>query len=319
MKNKGIIVFLILLAVVIVVVIVSDFIGGQPSNRSDNPYEFNVEEYTKVDPELIKYKETKQIKVDAENPHGIHWNEERVSVISDNNLLIITASGQQILKKSFEDEIYAVGNLDKNLVLAFKTYLTIVDIKGEILFQSEKEDEDAYFTSVSTLDTAIFIADAGKRRIVVYNTNAEKISEFNGVSGSSELHGFIVPSANFDLAINSDNELWVVNPGMHSIQNYTFDGKLRGFWDKASIEIDGFSGCCNPGNITFLPNGNFITSEKGLVRIKEYKPSGELVAVVAPPTKFVEEGKSPDVSTDDKGNVWVLDKDKKMIRVFEPI
>ena len=317
MKNKAIIIFLISLAVVIVLVIVFDFVGGQPRNRADNPYEFNVDDYKKVDPELVKYKETKQIKVDAEYPHGIYWKNGKIAIVADNNLQIIDASGKQLLKKMYNNEIYAIGYINDTIILGFKTYLAIVNNQGDVIFQSDEEDIETYITSVASLDTAIFVADAGNRRVIVYNKEAQRISEFHGESGSSELHGFIIPSANFDLAINSDNELWVVNPGMHSIQNYSFTGELRGYWEKASITIDGFSGCCNPANFTFLPNGNFITSEKGLVRIKEYKPSGELVAVVAAPSKFEEEGKSPDVTTDNDGNIWVLDKDKKLIRVFE--
>ena len=81
---------------------------------------------------------------------------------------------------------------------------------------------------------------------------------------------------------------------------------------------EGFSGCCNPAHFAFLPDGRFVTSEKGLVRVKTYKPSGEFDAVVAAPVKFAEEGKAPDLAADAAGNVYVLDFDKKMIRVFEP-
>jgi hypothetical protein len=81
---------------------------------------------------------------------------------------------------------------------------------------------------------------------------------------------------------------------------------------------EGFSGCCNPAHFTFLPDGRFVTSEKGLVRIKTYKPSGEFEGVVAAPVKFKDEGRAPDIATDSKGNIYALDFDKKMIRVFEP-
>ena len=75
--------------------------------------------------------------------------------------------------------------------------------------------------------------------------------------------------------------MWVVNPGMHAFENYEFDGDLRAFWENTSMKIDGFSGCCNPAHFTFLPDGSFVTSEKGLVRVKVHKPSGELLGVVA--------------------------------------
>lgn len=68
-----------------------------------------------------------------------------------------------------------------------------------------------------------------------------------------------------------------------------------------------------------MDDGSFITSEKGMVRIKIYDQSGQLKSVVAPPDLFVEEGKAPDVCVDEKGVVYALDFDKDVVRVFEPI
>lgn len=317
MQKKGIFIFLISLAMIIVLVIVLDFVGGQPDKRPGNPYELNVDQYKEVDPELIKYKETKQIRVDAKQPHGICWHEDKIGIVADNYLQIIDSKGKQLLKKEYDDEIYALTFANNHVILGFKRYITVVNDNGDILYQSDEEPEESYFTSLASLDSMVYVADAGKRRVIIYDQNANKNSEFQGVSGSSVLHGFIVPSANFDLAINADNELWITNPGLHALQNYSFEGDLRGYWDKSTMDIEGFSGCCNPANFTFLPNGNFITSEKKIVRIKEYKPSGELVAVVAPPSKFTEEGEALDVTADNQGRIWGLDKDKKLIRVFE--
>jgi hypothetical protein len=39
--------------------------------------------------------------------------------------------------------------------------------------------------------------------------------------------------------------------------------------------------------------------------------------VVAAPAKFKDEGEAPDVAVDNSGNIYALDFDKKMIRVFE--
>jgi len=54
------------------------------------------------------------------------------------------------------------------------------------------------------------------------------------------------------------------------------------------------------------------------VRIKVYKPSGEFSGVVAGPNKFEDilEGQAPDVATDSQGNIYALDYDRKVLRVF---
>ena len=67
-----------------------------------------------------------------------------------------------------------------------------------------------------------------------------------------------------------------------------------------------------------MADGSFLTSEKGVVRIKIHEPSGELSTVVAPPDKFMEDGEAPDVAVDEEGIVYALDYDRNMIRIFEP-
>jgi hypothetical protein len=93
---------------------------------------------------------------------------------------------------------------------------------------------------------------------------------------------------------------------------------MRGFWENTSFEIDGFLGCCNPARITVMEDGSFVTSEKGVVRIKIHDQSGKLLSVVAPPGLFKEEGKAPDVCVDSAGVVYALDFDRNVIRIFEP-
>ena len=86
-----------------------------------------------------------------------------------------------------------------------------------------------------------------------------------------------------------------------------------------TVEIDGFQGCCNPVRIAVMEDGSFVTSEKGVVRIKIYDQSGTLRSVVAAPDLFKEEGKAPDVCVDSAGVVYALDMDRNVIRIFEPL
>ena len=67
-----------------------------------------------------------------------------------------------------------------------------------------------------------------------------------------------------------------------------------------------------------MEDASFVTSEKGLVRIKIYDQSGSLKSVVAPPSLFKEEGKAPDVCVDAQQVVYALDFDRNLIRIFEP-
>ena len=113
--------------------------------------------------------------------------------------------------------------------------------------------------------------------------------------------------------------MWVVNPGLHTLENYTPEGRLREHWKASGMQTEDFSGCCNPAHFVFCPKASFVTSEKGLVRIKIYKPSGEFLSVVAPPNKFDDkiEGQAPDIAVDSMGNIYALDFDRNVLRVFE--
>ncbi len=318
MKNKGIITFLIVLAVVIVAVIVSDYVSDKPDKTGPNPFEYNVDNFKTVDSTLIHFKETKNFRISFEQPAAISVNSNLIYVAGDLHIQVIDISGNLLntlempgLPKTIDvngDRIYA----------AINNQIMVISHSGELISAWKALENGSSVTAIAAGEKEVYVADAGKRKVLKYNTDGELLLEFDGKADEGVLHGFIIPSGFFDLDFNPDGDLWVVNPGMHSLENYTEDGNLREHWNNTSMMTEGFSGCCNPAYFTFLPDGRFVTSEKGLVRIKTYKPSGEFDGVVAAPVKFTEEGKAPDVATDTAGNVYALDFDKKMIRVFEP-
>jgi len=94
--------------------------------------------------------------------------------------------------------------------------------------------------------------------------------------------------------------------------------------------VQGFAGCCNPVHLAVLPNREFVTSEKGLSRVKIYSRDGAFVCVVAGPEMF-EGPKGPgsgqdsmdgklgwanDVAADSGGRVIVLDPKQAAVMVF---
>jgi hypothetical protein len=63
-------------------------------------------------------------------------------------------------------------------------------------------------------------------------------------------------------------------------------------------------------------DGSFVTSEKGLVRVKIYAPSGELVGVVAPAKDFEKGIHGLDLAVDSKDRILVLDPGTSTVRVY---
>ena len=317
MKNKGIIIFLIILAVVIIAIIAGDYLSDKPDKTGPNPFEYNVDNFKTVDSTLIHFKETKNYRISFKNPTALTISGEKIYLAGDNKIQVIGLDGILLNEIALSGQPQTVDVFGENIFVAIANAVNVYNETGTLLKTWPALTDSALITAIAASETSVFVADAGNRKVHRYNHDGQLMISFDGKAAEGELHGFIIPSPVFDLDINPDGDLWVVNPGMHSLENYTEDGNLREHWNNTSMMTEGFSGCCNPAHFTFLPDGRFVTSEKGLVRVKTYKPSGEFDAVVAAPIKFTEEGKAPDVAVDAAGNVYALDFDKKMIRVFE--
>ena len=316
MKNKGIVIFLIVLAVVIVGVIAIDFNSTKPDQQPANPYEYNIDSFTRVDTALIKYRESRNLKINLEEPVGIALHENRLFVVGDQKLQIIEPTGRLVQEVNLDQKPTCVYVSNKNIFVGYRKSLSLLNREGVKIADWNSFADSTVITSIAEQSGIVFVADAGKRIVRKFNIEGNPMGEIEGKSGNDQIHGFIIPSPYFALAFNPSGELWVVNPGKHTLENYTVDGKLRTWWEATSIKIEGFSGCCNPAHFAFLPDGSFVTSEKGVVRIKTYKPSGEFANVVATPSKFKVEGHAPDLAVDDQGTIYALDLDKKMIRLF---
>ncbi|HRX11905.1 MAG TPA: 6-bladed beta-propeller [Draconibacterium sp.] len=318
MKNKGIIIFLIVLAVVIIAVIAGDYLSGRPDKSAPNPFAYDVNDFKNVPEELIHYNESKNFKLGFEQATAITIDSDKLFVTGDKKLQIIDLSGKLLSEINLQDKSKTVEVYNDKIYLSVNNQIFVYDQNGSQLNEWGSPGENSLITAISVYENNVFVADAGRRKVIRYSLQGEKLAEFDGKADEGVVHGFIIPSPYFDLDINSDGDLWVVNPGLHALENYTEDGNLREHWNNTTMQTEGFSGCCNPAHFTFLPDGRFVTSEKGLVRIKTYKPSGEFEGVVAAPSKFKDEGEAPDIATDSEGNIYALDYDRKMIRVFEP-
>lgn len=319
MKNKGIIIFLIVLALVIVAVMVGDWFSKRPDNMEGNKFEYSVDEFKNVPDELILYKETKNFKIGFTKPAGMTIADEQIYIVGDKKIKIIDRLGKLINEFELPAEPHTLEVADDKIYIAFERQIVVYDENGIVLKDWGELEENTYITAIAAFEDNVFVADAGTRKIVHFNTSGEIQNKFEGKASEDVLHGFIIPSPYFDIDINEFGDLWVVNPGLHTLENYTVEGNLREHWKASGAQTENFSGCCNPAHYTFLPDGSFVTSEKGLVRIKVYKPSGEFSGVVAPPKKFEDiiEGQAPDVAVDIQGNIYALDFDRKVLRVFE--
>lgn len=317
MKNKSISFIVVLIIAAIIVVIVLDYSAKRPDRLGDNPYEYQFDEYKAVDTSLIGYRETKNFPVRGYKPGALDLYDNLLWIAGEQVLQVISPAGVQQMKTEIQGVPTCIEVNDQAVFIGFEDHIKKYSHEGALIAEWDSPGSKCVFTSLASAGEFLFVADAGNRRVLRYDSEGELLGQFEGKAESSAGHGFIVPSASFDLVVNSYDELWVVNPGRHALENYTYEGQLRGFWTAGSMNIEGFSGCCNPAHIAVMEDGSFVTSEKHMVRIKIYDSSGELKTVVAPPVKFLEEGQAPEVVVDENAVVYALDFDRNVIRIFE--
>jgi hypothetical protein len=190
------------------------------------------------------------------------------------------------------------------------------DAKGKVLGQWKSFGERSVITSLAVTDSTVYVADAGNRIVYRCNLRGEVLSRIGEKDESKGVPGYIIPSPYFDLAIDDSGFLWVANTGRHTLENYNKDGSIRTSWGKASLKIDGFCGCCNPAEFTMLPDNSFVTSEKGMPRIKLYDQHGVLKGIVASPDMFGDGFRAPEVAADAEERILALDYDRKQVRIF---
>jgi DNA-binding beta-propeller fold protein YncE len=327
---------LITLAVLVAVVAVVrlDVVGSKGGGLGKE-FKYEVNELARIDPNLIIYEESAgPIKTGFANTHGIAVDSKgSVYVAGDKAIRIFAQNGDRLGEIKLDDmprclTVTAAGTIYAGI----KEHVEVYDAQGKQKASWETLGRDAILTSIVASEDNVFVADAGNRIVIRYDIEGGIINKIGKRDTFKNIPGFVIPSPYFDLAMPKDGLLRVVNPGRLRIEAYTFDGDIEFWWGSPSAAIEGFCGCCNPVNIAVLPDGGFVTCEKGLVRIKIYNSGGSFVGVVAGPEQLGAGGTSKicvlpeecqtngfDVAVDSEGRVFVLDTVDNIVKVFSRV
>ena len=317
MKQRLIIITALILLVAGIGYLVVDLFYSQ-SGASDNPYAYGLNELRKSDSSLIDYREIQHFPVGLSEIYGIAADSaNRIYVAGANGVEIYTPDGEKITEFSFPDTAYCIAvTPDENLLLGMVDHIVIMNPEGEIINRWKPESEASVLTSVVTNGTDIFVADAGKKIVYRYDREGMLLNLIGKKDSLKGIPGLVIPSPYFDLGIGRDDELWVVNSGRHLFEAFRTDGSLISIWGETSTGVEGFCGCCNPSNFAMLSDGSFVTSEKGIERVKVYLPSGEFKCLVAAPDQFDQGTRGIDLAVDSEERILVLDPWRNQIRVF---
>jgi hypothetical protein len=318
MKQKIIIISAVVLLLALVAFMVKDFFFAKPDNT--NPYQFELSNVRSGDTSMVAYSETGQIKTTLDEIHGIASDASgRIYISGKNGIEIFDAQGKADKKFQIAGIAQCIAVSENgDIILGIQDHIETWNYSGKQLLKWKSCGSDAVITSIALSGENVFVADAGQKVVYRFDQKGNLINKIGLKDPATGVPGFIIPSPYFDLGISKDGNLWVVNPGRHSFEKYTFDGELLTSWGKASMAMEGFCGCCNPSNFAILQDSMFVTSEKAIERVKIYNPDGSFRCIVATPDQFEEGTKGLDLAIDKQNRILVLDPVKMLVRIFEP-
>jgi len=324
---------LVVAAVVLAVIAVVRFdTTGKKGSGLSGEYAYDLRELARIDPNLILYtqsgppvstgfKQSRAIALDASG---------RMYVAGDRAIRMFSSAGnfERMMELSGEPRCLAVAE-DGGIYVGLADHVEVLNAQGKGTASWDSLGDEAVLTSIVRHRDSVFVADAGHRIVLHYDTAGTLVGHIGEKDPDRNVPGLIVPSPHLDLAVSRDGLLRVVNPGRNRIEAYTVDGNLEFWWGQRSVKIEGFCGCCNPVNFAILPDGGFVTSEKGLVRVKTYNSDGGFVGVVAGPAQLTggslmkicetpEECQGPafDVAAGADGRIYVLDPFGNAVKIF---
>ncbi len=315
-----------------VAVLLLDTTGESGSGLSED-YLLNLRELARVDPNLILYAEVgPPVKTDLSESRAIGLGPGgRMYIAADSVIQVLSKTGnpEHVIELSGKPQCLTVTE-DGRVYIGMEDHVEVYDAAGSRLASWSPLGDETVLTSIAEHDGNVFVADAGHRIVLHYDAAGTLIGHIGEKDPDRNIPGFFIPSPHFDLAVSRDGLLRVVDPGRNRIEAYTLDGDLEFWWGKRSNDIDGFCGCCNPVNFALLPNGGFVTAEKGLERVKVYDSDGGFVGVVAGPAELGKtsqvkicntpeecRGRALDVAAGADGRIYVLDTTENIVRIFQ--
>jgi len=170
-------------------------------------------------------------------------------------------------------------------------------------------------TAIGFFKTNVFLADARDRCIRRYDAGGKHL---NDIGKDNRMKGFLIPNGVLDFGVDAKGILHAANPGKHRVERYTPEGELLGHFGRFDgRDPAGFTGCCNPTNVTVTDGARVWVTEKAGPRAKVYDSGGKLLEVIAADV-FDPNCKNMSIAAGPRGRVYVADTVKLQIFVFEP-
>jgi hypothetical protein len=302
------------------------------AGKDPNPFAYDVERLRKTDPKLIRYEQVGQFAGPKIDPRRICIGpQDRLYIAAGDCVSVLEADGRQLSEINLGTAARCVAVAsDGTMYAGARDHIEVFDAKGKRLAAWDSPGKRTWFTGLAVGEKDVFAADSGNRVVLRYDKSGKLIGRIGEKNNERNVPGIIMPSPYLDVKLARDGLLRLNNTGRHKVEAYTMSGDLEFAWGKPSSAIDGFCGCCNPIGLTLLPDGRYVTCEKGLPRVKIYSPEGAFEAVVAGAETFPENQKATfvkgaedcrlgglDAAVDSQQRIYILDLVANNVRVMK--
>lgn len=286
----------------------------------DDAFVYDVDRYRVVPPERIGYREVACFETGLVRAAAVAVAADGgIFAAGDDRVVVLSPEGDRRAEIPVEGKPCALAvSPGGGLHLATEDRVFRGPLSGPLAELLRLPGDRARITSIAVDRDSVWVADAGSRGVWRFGLDGVPRGRIGDRDPDRGLPGFNVPSPYFDLLVAPDGLLRIVDPGRHRIDAFTVDGHRELSWGEASFALEGFSGCCNPAHLALLPDGSFVTSEKGIPRVKVYDASGSFVTAVVGSDGLDTEVAPCDVAADSRGRIVLLDPGRGRVRVFAP-
>ncbi|MFP4053645.1 MAG: hypothetical protein ACLFV7_07265 [Phycisphaerae bacterium] len=327
-RSKGILVggaVLVILLVMLHVLSRYDLLGLHGSGLPDS-FRYNQKDERVIDPKLLQYHQMADIPTGLSNPRDLHEAPDgKVYVVGDQAVRLLNADGSIAEQFATGGEARCIDLAsDGTIFLGVGDHVEVYSPAGQKLGSWEPVGDDEVVTGIAVDGNEVFYGAYPIRKFFRCDRNGTVLNPVAVRDPADDYPGLKAPSPYLSVAVDDRGLVWINNPGHLRIEAHTRQGEFQHAWGKSlentdAKDIAAFPGCCNPIDFDILPDGRFVTAEKGknLQTVKVFQKEGFLEAIVVPSGKFAPTTPPMAVAADAEGGILVLDPWRKSVRVFE--
>ena len=303
--------------------------GAASLGKEPNPFALDTERLRKTDPKLIRYEQAAKFPCPAPDSRRLALGpDDGVYIPAGNVLMVLDRAGTKLQQIDCSAPVRCVAVApDRTIYAGVGDHVEVFDSKCKRIATWDAPAKKAWISGLALSESNVFAADSGSRLVLRYDKSGKVVGRIGEKNKDRGVPGIILPSPYLDVKLARDGLLRINNTGRHRVEAYTVDGDFEFAWGKPSGAIDGFCGCCNPVGLALLPDGRYVTCEKGLPRVKVYSPEGAFECVVAGVESFPENWRKcslvdctvggVDAAVDSQQRIYILDRVTNDVRIMK--